>query len=70
MITGTLILMLTSSSADDSWWERIGIKGDFRFRHETTDQAYFDFRPNNVEGLSLIGGKMKNTLFSPEKTGD
>jgi hypothetical protein len=36
---------------------------DFRL-----DLAFFDFHPRSAQGLHVVGGKMKNPLYSPAKT--
>ena len=32
------------------------------------DLAYFDWHPERVEGLNVIGGKMENPFYAPGKT--
>lgn len=44
------------------------LTGSFSKKNLWLDLAYFDWHPEQLEGLNIYGGKMKNPFYTPGKT--
>jgi len=44
------------------------LDGAFSTKDLTLDLAYFDYHPEAVEGLDILGGKFKNPYYVPQQT--
>jgi len=57
-----------ATGSDDPVSTNQTLDGGFSSKDVWVDLAYFDWHPENVSGLHLIGGKMKNPFYRPGKT--
>ena len=57
-----------ATGSDDPVSTNQTLGGGFSSKDVWVDLAYFDWHPENVSGLHVIGGKMKNPFYRPGKT--
>ena len=68
-VTNTVDVSLQiATGSDDPVSSNQTLDGGFSSKSINLDLAYFDWHPESVKGLHILGGKMKNPFHRPGKT--